>query len=409
MYLTENQLIQKMADIKEGDWVSIVGEKAQMHCTVESKFGSELLLKNSDTKHYRIYTSTAIEGDKITLHFINFPKPPKEITSVFKSIIISDKNRKEKFKILPQAPGGPDPEIEKKIIEDCKKNRDEIMKDLGDLKQFSEFSFLVGDYIFDADGDAVIKDGTESIIKFKVDSFNANLYNCSLESASGKYRKLFNKYKDEEFYIFMNSKLLNTSPQFEKNVALQIWHESDTNTPIILKDVYSVDIMDGQEVEDGEDQDEEEDEDSVDTPRSMEDMLKDKDLMKLMNYQTVWDKALGRKAKGIKPMNDLKGKDPLSTLFGFNKKAGQKVTFVYLGDTLRGHQLSLRRGETYNGIMRDSNTIQLSVRNSKEKIYIAFKDKILKDNKRNAAVSYKKPDGYMDHSKEMECQIQITK
>jgi len=407
MYLTENQLNQHMSNIQVGDWFTIVGDKGKMHCVVEKKFGDELLIKNNDTKKYSVHTNSAIEGDMLTMYLT---PNNKDVIISFKAIIISDKNREEKFKILPQAEDAPDPAIEEKIIEDCKKNREEIMKELGNLKQFSEFTFFVGDYIYDNDGDSVIKDGTESIIKFKVESYTANLFICDLVSASGKYRRLFEKYKEEDFYIYMNSKLLNTSEKFKKNVALQIWHEKDSKTPIILKDVYAVDIMDGEKVKDGEEDTQDDDDDDLDEPRSMEDLLKDKDLMKLMNYQSIWDKALGRKAKGVKPINDLKGKEPLNTLFGFDKKPGQRVTFRYLGESsLRGKELSLVKGKTYTGIMRDATTIKLSVRNSKEKVFIAVGDEALRDNKRKITVTYRKPSGEMDRDIQINGYIQITK
>lgn len=414
MRLDETNFTDSLKGAKIGDWFVVVKDDQEaMYFLIETITPNEILLKRKDNQKFIFYPKTSIEGNNIKLLK---SKTKQEINVGFTSIKIKDKKEGIKNEILPTGEIIVDAEIEEKIKEDCKNNRQDIWDQLAELKQYSEFTMYVGDYIYDKDGDGMIKDGTESIIKFEVDSFEANAYICSLISATGKYKKLFNsKPNNTDFIFYLNSKLFNTDTKFEKNVAVQIWY--DKNGPIILKDVYRIETEEeAEEIKKKEEKKNDPEithDDSDDgevEPRSMSDLLKDKDLMKLMNYQSVWDKALGRKAKGIKPVSDLKGKSPLNTLFGFNKKTGQQITFIYSeGKTLKGTELNLIQGKTYTGMMKDAQTIQLSMRNSKEKIFIRIGDKALPDNKRTATITYRNPSGEVDKKNIINGQIQIIK
>jgi hypothetical protein len=401
MVLNENTLIDNYSDIEVGDWFSIMtAQRGQFHAIVMKVSGNELLLKQKSDKKFIVTPNTAIQEDVITLH--THPGR-KDFPLNFTKIIISDRDRKLKFNITPEVSDEPDSGAEEKILADVKANRAKIMEDLAELGEGDQFDLCAGDTIYDNDGESVIKTGSETILRFKVVKVTkGSFYTCQLvpEEISGKYANYFNKFKDENFYFYLNSNLINT--KYDRGVAIQLWRESNKDEPIIFKDVYLLDIIEGPNdtTKDGGDDDEGDDDDIKTKPRrSLEDLLKDKDLMKLMNHQSVWDKVLGRKPKGIKPMHDLMNKRPLSQIMGEKKRKGQNVSFIYMGQPLEGRKLSLEDGKTYHGYMRTDDQIKLSGgKNTDESIILALGD-MVDDMYYKVKISHKSHYGTLDRSK----------
>lgn len=394
MILNENALHDNQSEIEVGDWFSIMTTQGgQFHAIVNKIGGNEIILRQNSNKLFILYTSTSIDEDVITL----FTEPgKKEFPLTFKNIVISDKDRKPKFNVVPEITEEPDTTVEDKIIADVKANRADILSKIAELDEGQVFDLYSGETVFDSDGEANIKDGTETKLRFKVIKEEMALFTCELvtDRIEGKYAKFFSNFKDEEFYFYMNSKLINTS--YEKGVALQLWHESNQKEPIIYKDVYLFDLIDIEKEEGDED-----DEDEVETKprqRSIEDMLGDKDLMKLMNHQSVWDKVLGRKAKGIVPMDNLMKKKPLSTIYSGKKKKGQKISFIFQGKPIEGRKLSLIDGQTYHGYMSTDDQIKLTGgKNTTESILLKI-GKMVQDMYFEVAISHKHHDGTIDKS-----------
>ncbi len=337
---------------------------------------NEIIFTYND-KLYILTPKTAIDGDKLTVFEIRNKQKIKHRFS-FVSIIISDKNHDTKIKLVPEDSEEHDSDQETRKNEDLSKDREEILRKFNTLDQYDNFKLNAGDIIFDKEGNSSIKKNSESSVEFEVDYIDDKYLICTIvpNSYNGKYKQIFSKYHRETFYFYLDNRLFNTSEKHIDSVAIQIFHGTNSSKPILFKSVYFMETKEDN-VDDVKDSSDDDDGNNVD----FADMLKDKDLARIMKHQSGFDKLLGRKPKGVKPIEDIKKNSTLSTLFGFNKEVNQRVQFIYYGDTVTGNKIQpMKNGNQYKGYMLSHNEIKRTSKTSKEFTITTVSDTIGKDN-----------------------------